>query len=72
METLRHQFAKNLRQHRRRSGLSQERLAEICELDRTTIGLLERRERTPGLDTVVKLARGLELPSPCVLLEGIA
>jgi hypothetical protein len=40
-------------------------------MDRTTVGLLERRERTPRLETVVKLKRGLDLPSICDLLEGV-
>ena len=39
------QFAENLRRHRRRVGLSQERLAEICDLHRTEISLLERSNR---------------------------
>jgi transcriptional regulator with XRE-family HTH domain len=71
MDTATAKFAENLRRHRLRLGLSQERLAEICELDRTAISLLERRKRTPRLDTIVRLARGLGLSSPCELLEGM-
>ena len=55
-----------------KAGLSQERLAELCDLDRTEISLLERGLRSPRLDTLVMLARGLELSSPCELLEGSA
>jgi transcriptional regulator with XRE-family HTH domain len=71
MDTVTAKFAENLRRHRLRLGLSQEGLAEICDLDRTAISLLERRKRTPRLDTIVRLARGLGLSSPCELLEGM-
>ena len=71
MDAAREQFGLNLRRHRERAGLSQERLADACELDRTEISLLERGKRFPRLDTVVRLARGLELSSPSELLEGI-
>ena len=55
------QLANNLRSRRDEAGLSQERLAELCDLDRTEISLLERGERSPRLDTLVQLARGLKL-----------
>jgi transcriptional regulator with XRE-family HTH domain len=71
LDVVREQLGSNLRRHRRSAGLSQERLAELCELHRTEIGLLERGERSPRLETLVTLARGLELSSPCDLLEGI-
>jgi transcriptional regulator with XRE-family HTH domain len=64
------QFAENLRYHRRRRGLSQERLAAASGLHRTEISLLERCEREPRLSTIIRLARGLGLP-PDALLERI-
>jgi len=72
MEGVREQFAQNLRQHRDDAGLSQEALAAICDLHRTEISLLERCKRSPRLETIVILARGLELNSPAQLLDGIA
>jgi transcriptional regulator with XRE-family HTH domain len=71
MDTVREQFAANLRKHRDRAGLSQEALADICDLHRTEISLLERQKRSPRLETIVILARGLDLASPAELLEGI-
>jgi transcriptional regulator with XRE-family HTH domain len=71
MENIRQQFGLNLRGLRNRAGLSQEELGERCELDRTEISLLERGLRFPRLDTVVKLARALELESPGDLLDEI-
>jgi transcriptional regulator with XRE-family HTH domain len=71
VDVVREQLGSNLRRRRREAGLSQERLAELCDLHRTEIGLLERGERSPRLDTLVTLARGLELSSPSDLLDGI-
>jgi transcriptional regulator with XRE-family HTH domain len=65
-------FAQNLRDHRNRMSLSQEALAGLCGLDRTEISLLECSKRSPRLDTVVILARALELGSAAELLDGIS
>jgi transcriptional regulator with XRE-family HTH domain len=72
MEAVREQFAANLRRHRTRVGLSQEALADVCDLHRTEISLLERCKRSPRLETIVILSRGLELSSPSELLDGIS
>jgi transcriptional regulator with XRE-family HTH domain len=72
METVRKQFAANLRQHRDAAGLSQEALADLCDLHRTEISLLERCKRSPRLETIVILARGLELTGPDELLKDIS
>jgi transcriptional regulator with XRE-family HTH domain len=72
MKTVSKQFAANLRQQRLRAGLSQEELADICDLHRTEIGLLERCRRSPRLETIVLLSRGLGLASPSELLKGIS
>jgi transcriptional regulator with XRE-family HTH domain len=67
----RERFAENLRDHRKRVGLTQEELARACDLHPTAVGKLECRERTPRLDTVVALSRALGLKSVCELLRGI-
>ena len=72
MQPVREQFAANLRRHRTRVGLSQEALADVCDLHRTEISLLERCKRSPRLETIVILARGLELSSTGELLNGIS
>jgi transcriptional regulator with XRE-family HTH domain len=71
MDSLREQFAENLRQARAKAGISQEALADKCDLHRTEISLLERCKRSPRLVTIVILARGLGLSSPGELLAGI-
>jgi transcriptional regulator with XRE-family HTH domain len=71
MASIRNQFADNLRERRVLAGLSQEALADRCDLHRTEISLLERCKRSPRLETIVILARGLGLRSPGDLLHGI-
>ncbi len=64
------QFGINLGRARKRTGLSQEALAVLASLHRTEVGLLERGERCPRIDTTVKLAAALEV-SVNDLVEGI-
>jgi transcriptional regulator with XRE-family HTH domain len=64
------QFAINLRRVRLERDLSQEALGDACELHRTEISLLERAQREPRLNTIVRLARALRVP-PAQLLDGI-
>jgi transcriptional regulator with XRE-family HTH domain len=71
MGPVRTQFAANLRRERERVGLSQEALADACDLHRTEISLLERSKRSPRLETIVILSRGLGLSSASELLAGI-
>jgi transcriptional regulator with XRE-family HTH domain len=71
MATVREEFAANLRRQREQAGLSQEALADLCDLHRTEISLLERSKRSPRLETIVILARGLGL-TPGDLLKGIS
>lgn len=55
----RDRFAVNLRRARQAAGISQEELAERCELHRTEVSLLERGGREPRLGTMIKLATAL-------------
>lgn len=66
----RDRFAVNLRRAREAAGISQEKLAEQCELHRTEISLLERGGREPRLGTLIKLATALGT-TPETLCAGI-
>lgn len=68
--TVAEKFGENLALARKRSGLSQEELAFRAGLHRTEIGLLERGERTPRIDTLIRIATAVH-HSPGELLEGI-
>jgi transcriptional regulator with XRE-family HTH domain len=62
-------FGPNLRRLRNERGYSQEKLAQLADLHRTEIGLLERGEREPKLGIILKLAGSLDV-SPNALFEG--
>jgi transcriptional regulator with XRE-family HTH domain len=64
-------FGENLRHHRELAGLTQMQLANASDLHPDEVGKLERRERTPRLDTVVALSRALGMAWIGELLEGI-
>ena len=54
-------FGDKIRQVRKSKGLTQEELAERCGLQNTYIGGIERGERNISLQSVEKLAEGLEV-----------
>lgn len=64
------QFGEQLRKVRTERQLTQEQLATASGLHRTEISLLERGKRTPILDTIVAVAKGLGV-SPAELLDGV-
>ena len=53
--------ARNLRLLRQASGLTQEQLAALANLDRNYIGKLEREENSPTVDTLESLALALQI-----------
>jgi transcriptional regulator with XRE-family HTH domain len=48
-----------LRELRSQRGLSQERLAQLAQLDRTYVSGIERGERNPSLTNLLKLSGAL-------------
>ena len=70
MENIRVRFGKALRQRRKRLGVSQEAFADMCELDRTYIGGIERGERNVALVNIEKLAKTLRI-SISELFKGV-
>jgi transcriptional regulator with XRE-family HTH domain len=63
-------FGRNLARVREAADLSQEAVADLAELHRTAVGQLERGERIPRADTVVKLCGALRI-GPETLLAGL-
>jgi transcriptional regulator with XRE-family HTH domain len=57
----RRRFAETLRAAREEAEISQEKLAERAGLHRTYISQLERGLKSPSLDVVISLAKGLRL-----------
>lgn len=54
-------FGKQLQLYRERAGYSQEALAEQIECSTIFISYIERGEKSPSLDTLVKLANALDI-----------
>lgn len=62
-------FAANLRFLRQSKGLSQEELADLADIDRTYVSLLERCVYSASIDVLAKLADALETPTMELLRE---
>ena len=63
-------LGKNVRAAREKNGLTQERLAEIAELDPTYISGIERGLRNPGIRNVARIAQALGITT-AELCKGI-
>lgn len=55
------EFGNNLRAERVRKGYSLERFGQICNLNPTHIGKIERAEMNPTLLTILTLLEALDL-----------
>lgn len=55
----RQNFAQNLRKIRQNRGISQEKLADLCDLHRTYVSSVERGERNITVDNMERLAIAL-------------
>lgn len=63
-EALARRFGILIRRLRLERGYSQEGFGEVCRIDRTYVGMIERGEVNVTLAMVVKLVRGLDLTLP--------
>jgi transcriptional regulator with XRE-family HTH domain len=70
LDQVRKKLGKRVRRLRRQRGWSQERLVLEAGLGRGSAGYIERGEKVPGLDTLLKLAEVLGV-SLSTLMEGI-
>ena len=70
MEDIRIRFGKAVRKRRHKLEVSQEEFADMCDLDRTYIGGIERGERNVSLVNIEKIAKALKV-SLRELLRGV-
>jgi len=63
-------FSLVLKELRKKHRLSQERLADLCQLDRTFISLLERGKRQPSLSTIITIANCFDI-APSTMMKKI-
>jgi transcriptional regulator with XRE-family HTH domain len=61
-ENILNNFGQHLKKIRTTKNLSQEKLAQIADLDRTYISGVERGVRNISLINIVRLAEALEVP----------
>jgi len=61
-------FGISIRNQRKKARLSQERLAEIAELDRKTISRIENGHLSPSMDNLWAIADALKLDAYQLLL----
>jgi transcriptional regulator with XRE-family HTH domain len=54
-------FGRNVARFRNERGLSQDTLAEKADLDRTYVSGIERGVRNPGIKSVLRIARALNI-----------
>ena len=58
---IRVRFGRAVRGRRHRLGVSQEEFADMCRMDRTYMGGIERGERNLSLINIEKIALGFEI-----------
>jgi transcriptional regulator with XRE-family HTH domain len=69
-QDIRIRFGRALRRRREKLGVSQEAFADMCRLDRTYIGGIERGERNVALVNIEKIAGALQI-SIVKLFRGV-
>lgn len=65
------QLGINIREHRKKLGLSQFELAEKSDVSPSFIGYIERAKKTPSLKTILKIADSLNVSMSVLLGENI-
>lgn len=68
-KSLRQIMAENLRFLRLAAHISQEELAELCDLHRTYISDIERCNRNVSIDNIEKIAKALHITASDLLKE---
>jgi transcriptional regulator with XRE-family HTH domain len=63
-------FSQVVKKHREKRKLSRATLAEKSGLHQTYIGLLERGERSPNLDTAKAIANALDISLAKIIAEA--
>lgn len=64
-------LGENVRSLRIERQITQEQLAELCNLHRTYIGAIERGDRNVSLNNIVKVAQALNVtPSDLLQFDG--
>jgi transcriptional regulator with XRE-family HTH domain len=65
--TIEEAFGEVIREIRKAQNISQEKLAEVSNLDRSFISLMECGHKQPSLITIFQLAKAFNLPASKIL-----
>ena len=60
-QTISERFGQVIKAVRERQGISQEKLAELAEIDRTYVSMIERGKRQPTLEVASRVAGALSM-----------
>lgn len=63
-------LSKAIRMRRLEADLSQERLAEMCDMDQTYLSQIERNRRQPSIKVLRKIAKALDLKLSDIFLDA--
>lgn len=61
MSTVKEKFGKRVRELRKKQKITQEKLAELVEIDYSYLNLIESGKKNPSLKIIAKLARRLNV-----------
>ena len=71
MDLLYKKFGNRVREKRVMNNMSQEKLAEKCDVSTSYIGLVERGERKASLGVVLKIANALDVTPNALTMDSI-
>lgn len=70
MQDLKESLSINIKARRRELGISQEKLALLCALDRSYMSEIERQLANPTIETLLRISNALQLvPSDLLRIE---
>jgi transcriptional regulator with XRE-family HTH domain len=67
---LKQTVAGNVKRLRQERGYTQEELSALAGINRNYTGMIERRERSPTVDVLEKLAKALDIDPVALLTAG--
>lgn len=70
MDSIKKEVGIRIRQYRTQLKMSQEKLAELADLNTVYIGVIERGEKNPSIDILYRISKGLGI-SLAELLKNI-
>ncbi|MFB6345131.1 MAG: helix-turn-helix domain-containing protein [bacterium] len=62
MDEIKETITENIKYFRKKMDVSQEKLSEMCGYSSTYIGKIERGQRSPSLDTLIRISEALQIP----------